>query len=138
MTYELRREDFDLSELLDGQYVHLDRKRVVILCEMCALEDYNLTQSLIAKAQKIHTERERLVHLVELAEAIAQPRESDELASRGMLYVDEKHRNSLTALVDVSRFCNFPLTDSQIIDSPFSPLAPLPPIPYDCSDFVCR
>ena len=61
-----------------------------------------MTQSLIAKAKKIHTERERLVHLVELAEAVAQPRESDELASRGMLNVDEKHRNSLTALVAVS------------------------------------
>ena len=51
------------------------------------------------------TQSERLGLLVKLAEAVAQPRENEELASRGMLNVDEKHRNSLTALIDVRFQC---------------------------------
>ena len=34
---KLRIEDFSLSELLDSEYVNLNRERAVILCNMCEL-----------------------------------------------------------------------------------------------------
>ena len=98
----LSAENFDIDGLMCTEFAVIDRQRLATLCQMLELEDYVLTQDLISRANSLRSEYDRLRYLVELAEAVAQPRESDALASRGLLLIDKKRRNGLTSIVEVS------------------------------------
>ncbi len=93
-------EDMDANELLDGPLVHIDRERGVALIKSLHIEDSDVHDRLIAEAVACHSERARLVNMVGAAEANAMPREFELMAQMGVSPdVDDKHRNSLSAMV---------------------------------------
>jgi len=98
-------DDLDENELLDSQYIHSNRTRVIKLIDRMKLEDYDLAQDLKTEAELSHSEKARYINLVQIAEAVAEPREFELMEMQGISRtIDEKHRYALAATIDVCLF----------------------------------
>ena len=98
-------DDLDENELLDSQYIHSNRTRVIKLIDRMKLEDYDLAQDLKTEAELSHSEKARYINLVQIAEAVAEPREFELMEMQGISRtIDEKHRYALAAIIDVCLF----------------------------------